>query len=138
MVLMQIRWFLVLALLLAACGSPPKEMRSKLQEIGKSDLDVITGELSDQARREAMLPKPYFIVDEYKEFHGDTARVFQAYASLVFFYLDPSLDLCQVRKYRYNRSARLWERFDVVLRHIPPKYSLEASGSSSPDMAEKP
>ena len=131
---MKIRWYLSLTLLLVACGSPPKEMRSKLQEIGQSDLDVITGELSEQARREAMLPKPFFIVDEYQEFHGDTARVFQAYASLVFFYLDPSMDLCQVRKYRYLRSARLWERYDVVLRHIPSKYT----GDSAPNALDPP
>ncbi len=118
------RWFLVTALLLlASCGSPPREMKSKLQEIGQADLDVILGELSDPAKREALLPNPHFVVDEYQEFHGDTAQVFQAYASLVFFYLDPSLDLCQVRKYRYLRSARLWERYDVVLRHIPEKYT---------------
>jgi hypothetical protein len=71
------------------------------------------------------------VVNEYQEFKGDTARVFQAYASLAFFYLDPSLDLCQIRKYRYNRSARVWERFDVVLEHIPPKYAGADSGDSA-------
>ena len=102
-------------------------MQKKLQEIGQSDLEVILRDLPEKARREALLPKPYFLVDEYREFQGDTARMFQAYASLVFFYLDPSLDLCQVRKYRYRRSARLWERFDVVLRHIPLKYASPAA-----------
>ena len=128
-----------LVFLLAACGSPPREMQSKLQEIGKADMDVILKELPEKARREAVLPNPHFVVNEYQEFQGDTARVFQAYASLVFFYLDPSLDLCQTRKYRYRRSARVWERFEVVLQHIPPKYASEASGDSSPeDTAEKP
>lgn len=112
-------------LILFACGSPPKEMESKLDVIAKSDMEVILKEIPEKSRQEAMLAKPYFVIDEYMEFHGDTARVFQAYASVVFFYLDPSLNLCQVRKYRYLRSARLWERFDVVLRHIPPKYSIE-------------
>jgi hypothetical protein len=129
---MGLRWVTFLVLLFAACGSPPKEIQKKLQEIGRLDLDVILGDLPEKARREAMLPKPYFVVDEYQEFQGDTARVFQAYASLVFFYLDPSLDLCQVRKYRYRRSARLWERFDVMLRHIPQKYvSGAVAGDSS-------
>jgi hypothetical protein len=126
-------------LLLAGCGSPPGEIRKKLREIGQSDLEVILGELSEKARREALLPQPFFVVDEYQEFHGDTAIVFQAYAALAFFYLDPGLDLCQIRKYRYRRSARLWERYEVVLRHFPPRYP----GGAVPDsirvkQSEKP
>ncbi len=140
------RWALSLVValgfgvLLQACGSPPKEMQSKLQEIGRADLAFIISEFSEQTRHDAVLAKPYFLVDEYQEFKGDTARVFQAYASLVFFYLDPSLDLCQVRKYRYNRSARVWERFEVVLEHFPPKYAGgQVNGDSSlPSGAEKP
>lgn len=120
-----------LALLLVGCGSPPQEMQKKLREIGQSDLEVILKDLPERARREVQLPQPYFVVDEYKEFKGDTAMVFQAYAALAFFYLDPSLDLCQVRKYRYRRSARVWERYDVVLRHFPPKYAQGAVQDSS-------
>ena len=108
-------------LLLSGCGSPPEEIRSKLWEIGRDDLAVIVGELPDQARQ-VRLPTPYFVLDEFKEFHGDTARVFQAYASLAFFYIDPSLDLCQTRKYRYRRASRVWERYESKLRHFPPKY----------------
>ena len=120
---MRLKIIWAFALVLAGCGSPPREIQNKLQEIGQADLDLIVKELPEKARREALLAKPYFKVEDYREFHGDTARVFQAYASLVFFYLDPSLDLYQVRKYRYRRSARLWERFEVTLRHIPPKYT---------------
>ncbi len=128
---MRIQGLLALGLFLGACGSPPQEMKQKLQEIGRADMDVIVQGLSDTARREALLDKPYFLVDEYKEFKGDTARVYQAYAVLAFFYLDPSLDLCQIRKYRYNRSARVWERFDVVLEHLPPKYAGAGNGDSA-------
>ncbi|HAO99803.1 MAG TPA: hypothetical protein DCQ83_07140 [Fibrobacteres bacterium] len=124
-------------LFLIACGSPPKELQKKLQDIGNADLEIIVKGLPEQARKEALLPKPYFVVDTYKEFQGDTARMFQAYAVLAFFYLDPSLDLCQIRKYRYRRSARVWERFDVVLRHIPAKY-VDGEESDSSGTAEKP
>lgn len=125
--------------LLVACGSPPREMQKKLQEMGRADLDVILKDLPEKARHEALLSNPRFVVDEYQEFQGDTARVFQAYAALAFFYLDPSLDLCQIRKYRYRRSARVWERFEVVLQHVPPKYASEGpDGASAGDTAEKP
>jgi len=138
-VYMRLSWSLALGLLLGACGSPPQEMQQKLQEIGRADLDIIVHELSDTARSEALLARPHFVVDEYKEFKGDTAREFQAYASLVFFYLDSSLDLCQVRKYRYNRSSRTWERFDVVLEHVPPKYAgKEDADSGTSEESAKP
>jgi hypothetical protein len=127
--ILRIRARIALVFLLAACGSPPEEIQSKLRDIGRSDLEIILADLPDKARRGAALPNPVFVVDEYVEFQGDTAIVFQAYASLVFFYLDPSLGLCQMRKYRYRRSARLWERYEVRLRHFPSKYA----GGAIPD-----
>ena len=121
MALRKILHALIGLFLFAGCGSPPEEIRSKLWDIGKDDLAVIIGELSDQTRQ-VRLPAPFFVLDDFKEFRGDTARVFQAYASLAFFYLDPSIDLCQTRKYRYRRAARVWERYESLLRHFPPRY----------------
>jgi hypothetical protein len=104
------------------CSSSPETMKAKLDEIAKEDLEGIIKELPAKAKK-SMLYKPYYVVDQYQEFHGDTAIVFQANASLIFFYLDPSLDLCQIRKYRYKRSSRIWDRYDVKLKHIPEKYA---------------
>lgn len=109
-------------LLAAGCTSSPETLREKLEEIGKSDLQDILNDLPPKAKG-ALLAKPHFVVDEFKEFRGDTAIVFQAYASLVFFYLDPDVGLCQVRKYRYKTSSRIWDRYEVKLKHIPRKYS---------------
>lgn len=108
--------------LLGGCTSSPETLRAKLEEIGKSDLQDILNDLPPKAKG-AILAQPRFVVHEFKEFQGDTAIVFQAYASLVFFYLDPELDLCQVRKYRYKTSSRIWDRYEVKLKHIPRKYS---------------
>ncbi|MEO7778973.1 MAG: hypothetical protein ABIY63_15680 [Fibrobacteria bacterium] len=111
-----------LAVLLSGCGSSTKTMQKKLEEIAMEDLQDIIKEVPSKAKS-AMLRKPYFKIDDFQEFHGDTARVYQAKATLVFFYLDPSLDLCQVRKYRYKTSSGLWDRYDVKLIHFPKKYS---------------
>ncbi len=130
------KWFFAagaLAWFLLACGAPSDVIQKELQDIGKADLEVIVKSLPEMAQREALLPKPYFVVDTLAIYHGDSSLVFQAYAKLVFFYLDPSLDLCQVRKYRYRRSARVWERFDVVLRHIPSKYSHSGMKAAATD-----
>src|SRR3954468_6077077 len=84
----------------SGCTSSHDTLQSKLQAIGKSDLEDILVDLPPTAKS-ALLSKPYFTVLNYQEFHGDTAIAYQANATLLFFYLDPSLDLCQQRKYRF-------------------------------------
>ena len=103
------------------CSASHKSLVSSLEEIGKSDLEGILADLPPKAKG-AILAKPYFVKDEYVEFPKDSAMVFQARATLVFFYLDPNLDLCQVRKYRYRTSAGFWDRYSVKLIHTPRKY----------------
>lgn len=110
-----------IAVMVAGCGTSPETMKRRLDEIAKSDLQDILMEVPETAKS-AKLAKPYFVVDEYEEFRGDTARVFEARAVIVFFYLDPELNLCQVRKYRFKRTAGIWDRYDVRLRHFPKKY----------------
>jgi hypothetical protein len=104
------------------CGSSTETMQRKLEKIGTSDLQDIVAEIPAQARQ-AKLARPFFKIDSYTEFHGDTAVVYQAMATVYFFYLDPSLDLCQMRKYRFQRSAGMWDRYEVKLIHFPTKFS---------------
>lgn len=113
---------LACALLLGGCLSSSETLQEKLEEIGKSDLQDILNDLPPKAKG-AVLAKPYFKVDEFREFPRDSAIVYQGYAKLIFFYLDPDLDLCQVRKYRYKTSSRIWDRYEVKLIHVPAKYS---------------
>ena len=112
----------VLAALLAGCGSSTDTMQRKLDAIATQDLQDIMKEIPEKAKG-SVLAKPYYKIDEYQEFHGDTAIVYQAKATLVYFYLDPSLDLCQVRKYRFKTSSAIWDRYEVKLMHFPKKYS---------------
>jgi hypothetical protein len=114
--------FAAAVLLLAGCGSSSDTMQKKLDAIAAQDMQDILKDVPASAKS-AMLAKPFYKVDEYQEFHGDTAIVFQAKATLVYFYLDPSLDLCQVRKYRYKTSSGIWDRYEVKLMHFPEKYS---------------
>ncbi len=115
-------FLLLFSMLLAGCGSSTDTMQRKLDKIAGEDLQDIIKDVPEKARSMA-LAKPYYKVDEYLEFHGDTAIVYQAKATLVFFYLDPSLDLCQVRQYRYKTTSGIWDRYDVKLMHFPKKYS---------------
>lgn len=107
--------------ILVGCGTSPESMKKRLDEIAKADLEDILKEVPETAKG-VKLSKPYYVVDEYQEFRGDTSIVFQARAVLVFFYLDPSINLCQVRKYRFKRSMGIWDRYEVKLMHFPKKY----------------
>jgi hypothetical protein len=118
-------WLMSVAIL--GCMASSSQIKELLEEAAKEDLKIILADLPATASS-AKLHKPYFIVDEYEEFQGDTALVFQARAKLVFFYLDASLDLCQIRKYRFKRAIRSWERYENELKHIPQKY-LDTTGS---------
>lgn len=115
---------LLAGLLWTGCTSSPETLQAKLDEIGRSDLQDILNDLPPKAKS-SVLAKPYFKVHEFREFPRDSAMVYQAYAALIFFYLDPSVNLCQIRKYRYKTSSRVWDRYDVKLRHFPAKYSAD-------------
>ena len=108
--------------LVSGCGSSTETMQRKLDRIAAEDMQDIINDIPAKAKS-AVLAKPFFKVDEYLEFHGDTARVYQAKATLLYFYLDPSLDLCQIRKYRYKTSSGIWDRYEVKLIHFPKNYS---------------
>jgi hypothetical protein len=114
--------FVAVACLVTGCGSSTETMQRKLEKIAGEDLKDILAEVPDKAKG-VVLAKPYYKVDDFVEFHGDTAIVYQANATVVFFYLDPSLDLCQIRKYRYKTTSGIWDRYEVKLIHFPKKYS---------------
>lgn len=97
-------------------------LHQSLDEGAESDLKIIVSDLPATAKA-SVLAKPYYVIDEFEEFKGDTAMVFQAKAVIVFFYLDLDLNLCQIRKYRFKRSAKSWERYEVELKHIPQKFT---------------
>lgn len=131
-------FLLLLALLGAGCTSSPETLNAKLNAIGKSDLQDILNDLPPKAKS-AVLAKPYYLVHEFREFPRDSALVYQAYAALIYFYLDPDLGLCQIRKYRYKTSSRIWDRYDVKLKHLPAKYSADSVASAtSPASASPP
>jgi hypothetical protein len=109
--------------------SSSSTIRQTLDEIAEADLKIILSEIQPQARGH-LLAHPYYVIDDFEQFHGDTALVYQARARLYFFYLEPTLDLCQIRKYRFKRSAASWERYDVALKHTPQKF-LDSSGQAT-------
>jgi hypothetical protein len=114
-------WMGLAAFACLACMASTVELKQALDVTAKEDLKIILEDIPPPARP-SLLPDPHYVIDEYEEFRGDTALVYQARAKLVFFYLNSSLNLCQIRKYRFKRSANAWERYEVELKHTPQKY----------------
>jgi hypothetical protein len=109
-------------ILLEGCGTSHESLLDSLQKMGDSDLKDIIADLPPKAKG-SILRKPYFVRQEYEEYHGDSSIVYQARATLIFCYLDPNLDLCQVRKYRYKTTSRFWDRYEVKLLHFPANFT---------------
>lgn len=119
--------FLCLFLLLCGCTASRKDLEEKLEEIAARDLEDILKEMKAKRLTAQLTPSPRYRVKELTEFEGDSARVYQAMATVLFFYFQ-GIDLCQERKYRFNTSGRFWDRYEVRLRHIP----REAAGTPPP------
>ena len=99
-----------------ACSSSPEGLRRKIEELAGSDLEDIIAEHGERGLDSLLSGNPCFEVVEFKIFQGDTARVFRAYARVNFYYLK-SLRLYQTRKYRYNTTVKVWDRYDIKLKH---------------------
>ena len=101
------------------CTSSPETLQAKLDEIGNERSRRISCNDLPAKAKGAVLAKPYYVVDEFKEFQGDTAIVFQAYATAGLLLPGPVPWTCaRSAKYRYKTSLRIWDRYEVKLKHF--------------------
>ena len=64
--------------------------------------------------RDALLDTPYYRVKDFRLFSGAEAEIYSAYAEVDYFiYKDMALH--EKRKYRYDVSARQWDRYYKTL-----------------------
>jgi hypothetical protein len=112
-------------------------LHETLRETAAEDMGIILADIPKTARG-SLLAKPYYVIDDFEEFTGDTALAYQGRAVLVYFYLEPSVGFCQVRKYRFKRSSRSWERYQVDLMHTPRKFFDSTGNFSLPAGAQYP
>ena len=88
-----------------------------MEKLAETDLKDILTELRAKDCDSLISPNPYYEIDEFQVFTGDTARVFGAYAQINFYYLK-SLKLYQMRKYRYKTVVGVWDRYDIKLKFL--------------------
>jgi hypothetical protein len=103
-----------MVLLVVSCGGVERRISSGLRQMVEEDLEVISGEIRERSPS-ALLERPYYRITEYSV-HPES-RLYTHKAVVDFFYMD-SIFVKQVRKYRYQPSTRIWDRYDKKIRYI--------------------
>jgi hypothetical protein len=105
---------IVLFFFCTGCNGIQKRIGNDFRPLAEEDLAVIVQEIKLRSP-ESLLAKPYFRIKEYS-IHPES-RVFTHKAVVDFFYMD-SILIKQTRKYRYQPSSRLWDRYDKKIHYI--------------------
>lgn len=106
----------VFLLLIAGCSPDYSEAKEKLHPLLSSDLKFVVEEVKNKSQDSLLLKRPFYFIEDYREFHGDSSGKYLAYVEAHFYYLErPKLH--QVRKYRFAKNGRFWDRYEVVLQH---------------------
>jgi hypothetical protein len=107
-IILSRRFFYILCavagiVLLCGCAEKDEIIHKKLEIICKSDLDTIVAGLP----KEGLLDSAYFSFVSYKTYtEGRFSRM-----AVVDFYFLKTVTAKIVRKYRYCKDVRLWERY---------------------------
>ena len=87
-----------------SCSSEKEEIaKQKLELILPDDMKAIVGGISADALRE----KPYYQITSYKTYKKG---LYSAKAEVDFYFLK-KIDVKIIRKFRYHRSKKMWERY---------------------------
>lgn len=100
-----------LGFLLVSCTIESEEIiKKKLELIIPDDMKGITEGIPE----EALLDKPYYKITSYKFYKKG---LYSAKADVDFYFLK-KVELKIVRKFRYHRSKKMWERYFNEYRYI--------------------
>jgi hypothetical protein len=99
---------IVLCLVAAGCsGESEQFIEEKFRFILDDDLKAIVAEIKEKDST-ALLSKPYYRIESYE--HFKQGRMFSHKAVVHFFYLK-SIQMIQIRKYRYSPTMGQWQRY---------------------------
>lgn len=107
----------VVTILFASCSEPPERIHYKLNEALQDDLKYIVAEIKSKTGNKSLLDSPYYVINDLRMFHGDSAWKISAYAEVDFFYFK-NQKMFQKRKFRYLTKKRMWDRYYKKLSHI--------------------
>lgn len=104
-------FYLVLLFVLLGCSEPTERIESKLTPYLQDDLKFMVAETIRASNdRSALLDTPYYRVKDFRLFEGAESRIYAAYAEVDFF-IYKNIAMHEKRKYRYDVSARHWDRY---------------------------
>ena len=107
--------FLFLIIFLS-CADPPFRVHERLEDILQQDLESMVAQIIKGSGKENILDTPYFVIKDLKEFRGDTAEIYSAYAEVDFYYFK-DIKLAEKRKFRYDARRHYWDRYFKEMFH---------------------
>ncbi|MCL2283026.1 MAG: hypothetical protein FWC26_06885 [Fibromonadales bacterium] len=101
---------LILTLILISCADPPFIIHERLEETLQGDLESMVAQIIKGSNKDNVLDTPYFIIRDLREFKGDTANIYAAYAEVDFYYFR-DIKVAEKRKFRYSAKYHYWDRY---------------------------
>ena len=99
-----------LSLSLFSCTDPSFIIHERLETTLQGDLENMVAQIIKGSSRENVLDTPYFVIKDLREFKGDTAQIYGAYAEVDFYYLK-DIKIAEKRKFRYDTNRHYWDRY---------------------------
>jgi len=103
-------WCLVIMPFFISCADPPFRIHERLDATLQGDLESMVAQVIKGSSDANVLDTPYFVIRDLREFRGDTAKKFAAYAEVDFYYFK-DIKIAEKRKYRYSTSWHYWDRY---------------------------
>ena len=98
-------------LFLLGCSERTERIEQKLEAYLQEDLKFMVAQtIHASGNKDALLEEPYYRVKDFRLFEGAAAEVYSAYAEVDFF-IYKDIAMYERRKYRYDVSARQWDRY---------------------------
>ena len=96
---------------LLGCSERTDRIEKKLESYLQEDLKFMVAEtVHASGNRDGLLDEPYYRIKDFRLFEGAAAEIYSAYAEVDFF-IYKDIAMHEKRKYRYDVSARQWDRY---------------------------
>jgi len=102
--------YILFLVLFASCADPAFKVHERLEDTLQGDLENMVAQIIKGSSRENVLDTPYFVIRDLREFRGDTARIYSAYAEVDFYYFK-NVKIAEKRKFRYDANRHYWDRY---------------------------
>jgi hypothetical protein len=98
------------ALFFCSCADPAFIVHERLETTLQGDLESMVAQIIKGSSKANVLDTPYFVIKDLREFQGDTAKIYSAYAEVDFYYFK-NIKIAEKRKFRYDANRHYWDRY---------------------------